>query len=81
MNVPLVTPRGNPGNEGVVVATPTLPGGAIQQWICAALIGATRFWKVALTTRLSAAASKTTVVKPVPGEALEGFSYKPLARR
>src|SRR5436305_10497433 len=36
--VPEVTPSGNPTKLGVVVATPVFPGGAIQQWICAAVV-------------------------------------------
>jgi hypothetical protein len=34
--VPLVTPNGNPGNAGRVVATPTFVPSGAQQWICAA---------------------------------------------
>ena len=30
---PLVTPKGKPTNDGVVVATPAFVGGAAQQWM------------------------------------------------
>ena len=38
VNVPDVTPMGNPANVGTCVATPTVPGGATQQWMCAAAV-------------------------------------------
>jgi hypothetical protein len=41
--LPEVTPVGKPGNDGVVVATPTLTpgknGDAKQQWMCDIVVG------------------------------------------
>ena len=47
--VPLVVPNVKPINAGRVVATPAVPGGNTQQWMCAPDVGAVKPLKVKLT--------------------------------
>src|SRR5437868_13051295 len=75
---PLVTPSGKPVNVGVVVATPTLPGGAMQQWICDAVVPEVNAENVAMICNVCAAVSMITVVEPVPLDAVGGFSFAAL---
>jgi hypothetical protein len=75
--VPLMTPIGNRGNEGVVVATPAFPGGATQQWMCAIVVAPTRSLKLTTTWRVCVTISKSTKAVPVPGDGAGGFSLGP----
>jgi hypothetical protein len=74
---PLVTPRGKPTNEGVVVATPALAGGTAQQWMCEAVVPDVSPENVVATRNVCAAALIVTVVEPVPEDATGGFSFEP----
>src|SRR5262245_19385574 len=71
--VPLVTPAGNPGNDGVVVATPALTPGGAQQWMCAMVLGLISPLKLTSTRSTFPAGSSSTSTGPVPVE-LFGFS-------
>src|SRR5258708_6573896 len=75
--VPDVTPRGNPGNAGTVVATPTLVPSGAQQWMCAATSLEVKPLNVALICIVWAVGSSTMVARPVPGEATVGTSFAP----
>jgi len=74
---PLVTPRGKPTNEGVVVATPALAGGTTQQWMCEAVVFEVSPENVVTTCSECAVPLITTVEDPVPGDATGGFSFEP----
>ena len=56
------------GNEAKPKATLELPVKAVvvQQWMCAAEAGLTKFAKVSFTLTCSNASSKSTAAKPVP---------------
>jgi len=45
VKVPEVTPRGKPGNDGVVVATPAVPVAGAQQWMCEAVVPLVAGWE------------------------------------
>ena len=77
---PFVTPDGNPMNVGTDVATPAVltPGTAVQQWMCAAELGATRPLKSTCTRIVLATVSKWISANPVASEALTGTSFSPL---
>ena len=86
VKVPEVTPRGNAGkpstagNAGSAVATPTfwlVPGIVWQQWMCAIVSFDPKPLNVALTCIVWATGSSTIVARPVPCEALGGFSFAP----
>src|SRR3954454_20877816 len=77
LKLPLVTPRGKPVKLGVVVATPAVPGGATQQWMCEAVVGALRPLNTALTCSWWVVVSSETVDDPTPGDELTGFSFAP----
>jgi len=63
---------------GVVVATPVLPNGAMQQWMCDAVVPATK--PVKFTCRVSRCAAGSVMMNalPMPGDGLAGFSEAPL---
>src|SRR6516162_3886874 len=78
--MPKVIPRGNPGNAGTVVATPMFVlsrGAAAQQWMCAIVSFDVKPLNIALIVSVWAVGSSTIVARPVPGEALGGFSFAP----
>src|ERR1700716_1063933 len=66
-------------NVGNCVATPAVPapGNAVQQWICEAVVGASKPLKVTLTAIVKILSSTITWAKPVPGEAFAGLSAEP----
>jgi hypothetical protein len=64
---------------GVVVAPPALAGGVAQQWMCEAVVPATKPLNVALTRISCVVEFSVTTALPVPGEATGGFSLAPLS--
>src|SRR5260370_3538267 len=76
--LPEVTPNGNPGNAGTVVATPAFVPSGAQQWMCAALVIDVKPLNVAFTCSVWAVESSTTVARPVPGEGTGGTSFAPV---
>ncbi len=72
-------PEGNPVKVGVTVATPTAPvsGTMVQQWMCAAVFGASRPPNVVSICSVWATSSHVTSAVPVPGEALGVASAAP----
>src|SRR5262245_36672965 len=73
-----MTPAGNPGNVGTVVATSApWPGGA-QQWMCAMVLGLTSPLKLTSTCSIWATGSSCTSAVPVPDELFGGSSAAPL---
>src|SRR5262249_31199523 len=60
-----------------VVATPVLPGDAMQQWMCAAVFGVVRFVNVTSTFIVFAATSQVTVAVPLALDCAlcDGFSF------
>src|SRR5437868_12104240 len=77
--VPDVTPSGKPGNVGVVVATPALPGWGTQQWMCDAVVPVVRPLKVTLTVIWFVMVFHVTVAFPVPSDAAGGISLLPFS--
>src|SRR5258708_14549198 len=77
-NVPDVTPRGNPGNAGTVVATPAFVPSGAQQWMCAAVSGVVKPKNDAIICSVCAVGSSTTTAVPTPGETTGGTSFAPL---
>ena len=78
LKLPLVTPNGKPANVGTVVAMPAVPGDSTQQWMCEAVVPATRSENVTLTMSTCAAGSKLTTASPTPGDMFTGFSFGPV---
>src|SRR4051794_37957504 len=74
--VPLVTPRGNPANVGVVVATIAVPvkGVGVAAWMCDAVVGLVRPENATLTSRRWSVVSMSISAAPVAGEVLGGDS-------
>src|SRR5258706_15575914 len=75
--LPVVASSGKPANAGIAVATPILPGGAMQQCLCAAVVLDVRPLNVTLTCKVCAVGSSVTCALPVPGEMTAGFSFAP----
>src|SRR5262249_52295637 len=75
---PLVTPSGKLGKVGTVVATMVLPGGATQQWMCAAIVPLVRPLKTTLTWSWFVRVSISTTPEPSAGDPFGGFSLAPL---
>src|SRR5215471_12061235 len=63
--VPLVTPSGNGGTNGMI--TPALIPGGAQQWMCALVVAATRPEKLRLTSSVFATSSSPSVADPEQG--------------
>src|SRR3954469_11301989 len=76
---PLVTSSGRPEKVGTIVATPAvpMPGTAVQQWRCDAVVGDVSPLKVSETVSEWVVGSKATVPEPVPGDAFGGDSAGP----
>src|SRR5713226_7786831 len=72
-----VTPKGNPGNAGSVVATPAFVPSGAQQWMCAAVSGVVKLKNAAFTCIVCAVGSSTTTASPAPGETTGGTSFAP----
>src|SRR5262245_13978124 len=78
--VPLVVPPGNPVNVGVVVATPALPGGATQQWMCAAVLLDVNPLNTTLTVIMFVTVFQVITADPVPFDwGCGGFSLSALS--
>src|SRR5437588_335251 len=77
---PLVTPRGNPENVGVVVATPAVPvpATAVAAWMWDAVVVPSRPENTTCTRMVWATVSMVTRASPTPGEALAGDSFGPV---
>jgi hypothetical protein len=60
------------------VATPALPPGGIQQWMCDAVVPASKPLNSTLTAKVWAVVSNTTVACPVPGDPVDGDSFAPV---
>src|SRR4029079_17040728 len=73
-----MTPAGNPGNVGTVVATPAPSPGAAQQWMCATVVVLPSPLKVTSTRRTCATGSSSTSAVPVPDDSFGGSSAAPL---
>lgn len=82
--VPALTPKGNPVNDGVMVATPafmtpgSVPGSAVQQWMCEADVLPSSPLNDASTRIVSKSMSNVARPQPVPGDELVGNSAGPL---
>jgi len=76
--VPLVTPRGNAGKLGLVVAMTELPGGNTQQCMRAAAVALSKPAKVMSISRMWLTVSRLTTAVPVPGEAFDGDAADPV---
>src|SRR5262245_28517916 len=77
--LPAVTPSGKPTNDGVVVATPTLFGGEVQQWMWAIVVLLVRPLNAVVTRRKCEVVSSVTDTLPVADVATGGFSFAPLS--
>src|SRR5215475_5025206 len=78
--MPKVIHKGNPRNDDRVVATPMYElsrSAATQQWNCVIVLFDPKPLKFALMVSVKAIGSSTIVARPVPCEALEGFSFAP----
>src|SRR5438445_9853365 len=75
---PGVSPRGNAGEAGTVVAAAGLVPRGAQQWMCAAEVLASSPLNVTLRNSELAAASRVARTWPVPGETIGGTSFAPL---
>ena len=64
---PAVTPSGNPGKVGVVVATPAFPtpGTAVQQWMCEAVVVPVNPENETMTSIVFAVVLTITSAKPI----------------
>ena len=77
---PEVTPKGKFVNVGTMVATPAVPvpGLAVGEWICDAVVPAVKPLNDTSTNNVFATSSVVTVAKPVPGELFGGDSPGPV---
>src|SRR5215468_4071215 len=74
-----MTPAGNPGNDGTVVATLALSPGGAQQWMWEMVLGLTSPLKLASTRSTWSTGSSSTSAVPVPDESFGGSSAAPLS--
>jgi hypothetical protein len=76
-----MTFKGNPGKDGVVVATPAVPvrGAVVGVWMCDAVVSVVIPLKVTCTCIMRVTGSKSTSADPVAVDVLGGLSFGPVS--